>query len=124
MVAYMKPPLPYIASQVCLQKNLRLDKSQLPRIVRSYIEGKNKNIEYEIIPLNPALAFSITSLLRSPFTDDFHVTHTKSKSYDSLCDVLQYLSAPNIYEVNDVKPLSSYEKFLTERSQKYPVDYF
>ena len=81
-----------------------------PPIIKSFICGSNDHIEFEVIPLNPALAFSITNLLRSNFSEDIHLEHTKAKSYDLLCDILQYLCSPNLLNENDAKPLTTYEK--------------
>jgi len=89
---------------------LGMSPAQLPGIVESFINGKNKSIEYKIIPLNPALGFSITNLLRSNFSDKFHLIHTRAKTFDLLCDILQYLCSPNIHSNDDSKALSTYEK--------------
>ena len=89
---------------------LGLKPEQLPRIVESFIKGDNKSIEHEVIPLNPALGFSIINLLRSNFGDSFHLIHTRAKTFDLLCDILQYLCSPNSHNDVDSKPLSSYEK--------------
>ncbi|MDK1119044.1 MAG: AraC family transcriptional regulator [Anaerolineae bacterium] len=98
-------------------EKLGIQPEQLPHIVKSFVEGTNQSIEFDILPLNPALAFSITNLLRSCFKDKFHVVHTKAKSYDLLCDVLQYLCSPNLYSKDDPKPLSSYEKMRLQEAR-------
>ena len=102
LTLYCKPSL--------FTKRLGMTSGQLPRIVESFISGENKTIEYEVIPLNPALGFSITNLLRSDFTGNFHLIHTKAKTYDLLFDILQYICSPNIHSDKDAKPLSTYEK--------------
>ena len=96
LTLYSKPSL--------FTKRLGMTPGQLPRIVESFISGENKTIEYEVIPLNPALGFSITNLLRSDFTGNFHLIHTKAKTYDLLCDILQYICSPNIHSDEDAKP--------------------
>ena len=46
---------------------------RFPPIIQSFISGSNDRIEFEIIPLNPAIGFSITNLLRSNFSEDIHL---------------------------------------------------
>ncbi len=102
LTLYCKPSL--------FTTRLGMTPGQLPRIVESFINGENKAIEHEVIPLNPALGFSITNLLRSDFTDNFHLIHTKAKTYDLLCDILQYICSPNVHSGENARPLSTYEK--------------
>ncbi len=91
-------------------RQLGIDRKVMPGIISAFLDGKNDRIEYEIINLNPALAFSITSFLRSDFTSRFHLLHAKSKAYHLLCDALQFLCTSNIDGDVNLKPLSSYEK--------------
>lgn len=107
LTLYCKPSL--------FTERLGMSAAQLPEIVESFVNGKNNSIEYEIIPLNPALGFSITNLLRSNFNDKFHLIHTRAKTFDLLCDILQYLCSPNIHSDGDSKTLSTYE---TQRLQE------
>ena len=88
---------------------LGIDRKRLPGIINSFLDRKNEAIEYEIVNLHPAMAFSITSFLRSGFTSKFHLLHAKSKAYHLLCDTLQLLCMAELDEPKNIKPLSSYE---------------
>lgn len=96
---------------------LGIDRNRLPGIINSFLDGKNKTTEYEIINLNPAMAFSITSFLRSGFTDKFHLLHAKSKAYHLLCDTLQFLCTADIEDDEHIKPLSSYENMRLQEAR-------
>ena len=62
------------------------------------------------------MAFSITSFLRSGFTDKFHLLHAKSKAYHLLCDTLQFLCTADIEDDEHIKPLSSYENMRLQEA--------
>ncbi len=44
---------------------LGIDRKRLPGIISSFLDRKNEVIEYEIISLNPAMAFSITDVAQT-----------------------------------------------------------
>ncbi len=96
---------------------LGMDRNRLPGIINSFLDGKNKTTEYEIINLNPAMAFSITSFLRSGFTSKFHLLHAKSKAYQLLCDTLQFLCTADIDDDKNIKSLSSYENMRLQEAR-------
>lgn len=96
---------------------LGLSADQLPEIIKSFVSGKNNSIEYDVIPLNPALGFSITNLLRSNMDDNFHLIHTRAKTFDLLCDILQYLHPANTSEAGDSISLSSYEQEQLQKAR-------
>ena len=96
---------------------LGMDRNRLPGIVNSFLDGKNQTTEYEVINLNPAMAFSITSFLRSGFTSRFHLLHAKSKAYHLLCDTLQFLCTADIEDDKNIKPLSTYETMRLQEAR-------
>lgn len=96
---------------------LGIDRNRLPGIINSFLDGKNQTTEYEIVNLNPAMAFSITSFLRSGFTSRFHLLHAKSKAYHLLCDTLQFLCTADIDDDENIKPLSSYENMRLQEAR-------
>lgn len=96
---------------------LGIDRNRLPGIVNSFLDGKNQTTEYEVVNLNPAMAFSITSFLRSGFTSRFHLLHAKSKAYHLLCDTLQFLCTANIDDDENIKPLSTYETMRLQEAR-------
>ena len=98
-------------------KQLGIDRNRLPGIITSFLDRKNKTTEYEVINLNPALAFSITSFLRSGFTSRFHLLHAKSKAYHLLCDTLQFLCTADIDDDENIKPLSTYETMRLQEAR-------
>ena len=96
---------------------LGIDRRRLPEIINSFLDRKNQAAEYEIINLNPAMAFSITSFLRSGFTSRFHLLHAKSKAYHLLCDTLQFLCTVDIEDDKNIKPLSTYETMRLQEAR-------
>ena len=109
LTLYCKPRL--------FTERLGFSPEQLPSIVQSFVEGKNSSIEYDVIPLNPALGFSITNLLRSNMGDKFHLIHTRAKTIDLLCDILQYLHPANTADDEDAMSLSSYEQEQLQKAR-------
>ena len=88
---------------------LAIDSARVPDIVESFLNETSDGIEYDVIPLNPALAFSITNLLRSNFSGRFRLIHTRAKAYDLLCDAFQYLCTTKLPDESGNVPISNYE---------------
>lgn len=101
LTLYCKPEL--------FTHELGLDARNLPPVIASFLADVGTSIEYDVIPLNPALGFSISNLMRPTLTDRFQITHVRAKAYDLLCDLLQFLCTPGDQEETAGKPLSEYE---------------